>query len=117
MAVEEDYGWRGGVAGFAVEDVEVVDLGFLELDGRRHDEGKSFWTFWSLMVFVVVDCWCFRRFLRLLLLWMKSNIADTVVFNTLMSIFSLNQRATLTLLMLCQLPLFHRLKCSISRGS
>lgn len=38
MAVEEDDGWVRGVPGFAVEDVDVIDLGRLVLHNSvRHD--------------------------------------------------------------------------------
>jgi hypothetical protein len=36
--MEEDYGWERWVPGFAVEDVEVVNLGRLVLDNEGHDE-------------------------------------------------------------------------------
>ena len=38
VAMEEDYGWERWVPGFAVEDVEVVNLDRLVLDDGRHGE-------------------------------------------------------------------------------
>ena len=42
MAMEKDYGWERWVAGFAVEDVEVVNLDGLVLDSERHGESADF---------------------------------------------------------------------------
>ena len=38
VAMEEDYGWERWVPGFAVEDVEVVNLGRPVMDNEGHDE-------------------------------------------------------------------------------
>ena len=53
--MEEDYGWERWVSGFAVKDVEVINLGCLVQDINRHDE-QSVWTCLALEICVVYGC-------------------------------------------------------------